>query len=308
MLISVVAPCYNEEDVLDIFFRQLCPVLELVTDAWEIVCVNDGSSDNTALIITSYARSDPRIKLLNLSRNFGKERALTAGLDYSIGDVVIPIDVDLQDPPELIPEMVRLWTEGFDVVNAVRSSRKEDTLLKRFSAKLFYKAIGRVSDVEIPPNVGDFRLLSRPVVNEIKRLREYRRFMKGIFAWVGFKVASIPYERPRRAAGHTKFNFFKLTNFAIEGIASFSATPLRIASYIGMLLSLCSIIYAIFMIVKTILFGNPVSGYPSLIVSILLVGGIQMLFIGILGEYVGRIYDEVKSRPLYIIKSKVGFD
>jgi glycosyltransferase involved in cell wall biosynthesis len=260
------------------------------------------------LIITSYARSDPRIKLLNLSRNFGKERALTAGLDYSIGDVVIPIDVDLQDPPELIPEMVRLWTEGFDVVNAVRSSRKEDTLLKRFSAKLFYKAIGRVSDVEIPPNVGDFRLLSRPVVNEIKRLREYRRFMKGIFAWVGFKVASIPYERPRRAAGHTKFNFFKLTNFAIEGIASFSATPLRIASYIGMLLSLCSIIYAIFMIVKTILFGNPVSGYPSLIVSILLVGGIQMLFIGILGEYVGRIYDEVKSRPLYIIKSKVGFD
>lgn len=307
MLISVVAPCYNEEDVLDIFFQRLCPVLESLTHEWEILCINDGSVDNTPLIISKYSRGDPRIKLLNLSRNFGKERALTAGLDYSSGDAVIPIDVDLQDPPELIPEMIRLWEDGYDVVNAVRSSRREDTFLKRCTARLFYKTISCVSDVEIPQDVGDFRLLSRPVVNEIKRLKEYRRFMKGIFTWVGFKTASLPYERPSRAAGHTKFNFFKLTNFAIEGITSFSAVPLRVASYIGIFLSVCSFMYAFYMLVKTVLFGNPVSGYPSLIVTILFVGGIQMLFVGVLGEYVGRIYDEVKNRPLYIVKSTIGF-
>ena len=306
--LSVVVPMYNEEEVIEIFFTEILKVLEQLSLDWEIVCVNDGSRDHTWDILLKWHNIDPRIKVINLSRNFGKERALTAAIDHAIGDAVIPIDADLQDPPEIIPLMVQRWLEGYDVVNAVRSQRKHDTALKRTTARLFYKVINSISDVDIPSDVGDFRLLSRRACNALRLMRERRRFMKGLFSWVGYPTTAVTYERKARAAGSTKFNYLKLWNFAIEGITSFSTVPLKIATYIGLMSAVLSLMYAAYMIINTLIFGNAVTGYPSLMTAILFFGGVQLIFIGIIGEYIGRIHDEVKCRPIYLVESIFGCD
>ena len=299
---------YNEEDVVQNFFTEIIPILENLTISWEIVCINDGSTDRTLEMLWVWNKRDARIKVLNLSRNFGKESALTAGLDYVTGDAVIPIDVDLQDPPDLIPKMVNLWLEGFDVVNAVRSCRQSDTWLKRTTSGWFYNLINKISDFEIPENVGDYRLLSKRCYKVINTLKERRRFMKGLFSWVGFPTATIHYERQARVAGKTKFNYWKLWNFAIEGITSFSTIPLRISTYLGLLTAVLSFIYAISLVMDTLLYGNDVDGYPSIMTAILFLGGVQLIFIGVIGEYISRIHDEVKGRPVYVLESVRGFD
>jgi len=306
--LSIIVPMFNEEDVIPTFFSEIMLVIERLDLEWEIICVNDGSRDRTWELLTTCQKQDSRIKLVNFSRNFGKERALTAGIDYATGDAVVPIDADLQDPPEVIALMVARWREGFDVVNAVRSNRKHDTLAKRLTAKMFYRVLNALSDVEIPADTGDFRLLSRRAYEALRELGEQRRFMKGIFSWVGYPTATVEYERKSRLAGSTKFNYWKLWNFAIEGITSFSTAPLKVASYVGLSSAFLSFCYAIVIVVKTIVYGNPVSGYPSLMTAILFLGGVQLIFIGVVGEYIGRIHDEVKFRPIYIVESTRGFE
>lgn len=299
---------YNEEDVVQNFFTEIIPILENLKIYWEIVCINDGSTDRTLEILWDFNKRDARIKVINFSRNFGKESALTAGLDYVTGDAVIPIDADLQDPPDIIPKMVDLWLSGFDVVNAARSCRKSDTWFKRTSSRWFYTVINQISDFKIPENVGDYRLLSRRCYKVINTLSEKRRFMKGLFSWVGFPTATIHYERKPRVAGKTKFNYWKLWNFAIEGITSFSTIPLRIATYLGLLTSMLSFLYAFYLIIETLIFGNNVEGYPSVMTAILFFGGVQLIFIGVIGEYISRIHDEVKGRPVYVVESSRGFN
>lgn len=306
--LSLLVPMYNEEEVIPSFFGEIVPILESLSITWEVVCVNDGSKDRTLELLCEWNSRDPRIKVVNLSRNFGKERALTAALDYASGDAVIPIDADLQDPPELIPRMVELWQQGFDVVNAMRRSRQSDTLMKRATARLFYRVINAISDVEIPQDTGDFRLLTKRACDVLRSMRETRRFMKGLFSWVGFSTTSIYYDRSPRAAGTTKWNYWKLWNLAIEGITSFSTAPLKVATYLGLASAMFSFFYAIYLVVDTLAFGNPVKGYPSLMTAILFFGGVQLLFIGVVGEYVSRIHDEVKGRPIYIVESARGFN
>jgi glycosyltransferase involved in cell wall biosynthesis len=306
--ISLLVPCYNEGTSLDAFFKTILPIIESVDYEFEIVCVDDGSVDNTLKILDDWHHKDKRIKYLTFSRNFGKEKALTAAIDFANGDAVIPIDADLQDPPEIILQMIEKWEQGYEVVNAVRISRDSDTFLKRVTAKLFYKIINLISDNPIPSNVGDFRLIAAGPLNALRSLKESRRFMKGLFSWVGFKVVDVHFERQARIAGTTKFNYWKLFNFAVDGIASFSSFPLRIAGYLGFIISILSLFYGVFLFLRTLILGNTVPGYPSLMVSILFIGGIQLFFIGVLGEYMSRIYDEVKNRPLYLVRFKKGFD
>lgn len=306
--LSVVVPAYNEALNIAPFYARTSAVLEKLTPNWEILFVNDGSSDGTLAAMRVLRGRDQRVKFINLSRNFGKEIALTAGLDFATGDAVIPIDVDLQDPPELIPEMVSLWRDGNDVVYAVRTRREGESWLKKTSAGLFYRFINRVSNIEIPRNTGDFRLLDKRVLAVLAGMRERNRFMKGLFSWVGFRQASLPYTRQPRAHGASKFNLWKLWNFAIEGITGFSNVPLQIASYLGVMASLFAFCYAAVILGKTLLLGADVPGYPSIMVTILFLGGVQLLFIGIIGEYLGRIYNEVKGRPLYVIESQEGLD
>jgi glycosyltransferase involved in cell wall biosynthesis len=297
---------HNEEPVLSALFARLCPCLEQVTPDYEIICVNDGSTDGTYAALKEFAHSNPRIKLVNLSRNFGKEIALSAGLDYAGGDAVIPIDADLQDPPELIPALAQEWKKGYKVVLATRKSRPGDSWAKRKSAEWFYRAMNRLSSVKIPPNTGDFRLMDRTVVDAVRRLPERTRFMKGIFAWVGFSTTVIYFDREARVAGTTTWNYWKLWKFALDGIFSFTTVPLRVWSYIGALISFISFFWMLVIIVRTVVLGNPVAGYPSLMVAVLFMGGMQLLSIGIIGEYIGRIYRESKRRPLYIIAETVG--
>ena len=306
--ISIVVPLYNEEKNLDCLFKRLTSVLDKINISYEIICVNDGSKDNTLECLIEQNRCNPAIKVVNLSRNFGKEIALTAGIDYATGAAVIPIDADLQDPPELIEELVAKWREGYDVVYATRRIRKGETWLKRFTADAFYKTIGKMSRVNIPPNTGDFRLLDRKVVEALKQLPERTRFMKGIFAWVGFKQTSIFFERQPRFQGKTTWNYWKLWNFALDGIASFSSIPLKVWSYLGLSVSLVSLLYASFLIIRTLIFGVDVPGYASLMVAILFLGGIQLITLGIIGEYLGRVYEEVKGRPLYLVRECYGFE
>lgn len=306
--ISLLVPMYNEEEVIPSFFGEILPILNALPLAWEMICVNDGSRDRTLELLQKWNASDSRIKVINFSRNFGKESAMTAALDYATGDAVIPIDADLQDPPELIPKMVELWQQGFDVVNAVRSSRDSDTVMKRLTANGFYRIINSISNVEIARNTGDYRLLSRRACDVLRRMRESRRFMKGLFSWVGFNTTSVYYERRERVAGVTKWNYWKLLNFAIEGITSFSTVPLRIATYLGLIVAVTSMCYTLYLITDTLIFGNDVKGYPSLMSAILFFGGVQLIFVGILGEYVGRIYDEVKNRPIYVTESVIGLN
>lgn len=307
--VSVVVPCHNEEANLRQLHERLAAVLDGAGLAWELVCVNDGSEDGTLSGLIRLQAADGRLRIHDLSRNFGKEAALTAGLDQARGDVVIPLDADLQDPPELIPVLIAKWQEGFDVVNAVREAREGEGWLKRGSAHLFYRLLNRLSAIEIPPDTGDFRLLSRAAVEALRRMPERRRFMKGMFVWAGFPTASVSYRRAGRHAGRTSWNYWRLWNFALEGITSFSEVPLRIASYLGLGVALLALIYGLFLILRTLLLGNPVSGYPSLMVAILFLGGVQLVALGVIGEYIGRIYEETKQRPVYIIRrSWTGMD
>ena len=303
-IISIIAPCYNEEETIEPFLRRIEEILTQINEPYEIVFINDGSKDNTLNILLNAKQNFKNIRIINFSRNFGKEAALTAGLDKARGEAAIPIDVDLQDPPELIKELVAKWREGYDVVLAKRADRTSDSFAKRVSADLFYKLNGKISNVDIPNNVGDFRLMSKRVVEALKQLPENQRFMKGLFAWVGFKTTVIEYAREKREAGQSSFNGWKLWNFALDGITSFSTLPLRIWLYIGALVSFLSFLYGSFIILKTLIFGVDLPGYASLAVIMLFLGGIQLIGIGILGEYIGRIYSESKRRPSYIIEGE----
>lgn len=302
MQLSIVVPCYNEEESCEIFLKRIIPILESTNKNFEIVFVNDGSKDKTLQVLEKEQQKDSRIKIIDLSRNFGKEAALTCGIEHAKGDAIIPIDVDLQDPPELIPQMISLWEEGYEVVLAQRADRSSDHILKRKTAQWFYKAHNSLSDIKIPQNVGDFRLMDRKVVEALKTLPESRRFMKGLFAWVGFRQTAIAYTRPPREAGEGKFSGWKLWNFAIEGITSFSILPLQIWSYIGFIIAILSFGYGSFIILKVIIFGKDVPGYASLLTTVLFLGGIQLIGFGIFGEYLGRVYAESKRRPVYIIR------
>ncbi|SFV57445.1 Bactoprenol glucosyl transferase GtrB [hydrothermal vent metagenome] len=302
--ISIVVPCYNEEDVIDIFLEKIFVVLKQLDKTYEIVFVNDGSRDNTLEILKQKAREYDTVRVISLSRNFGKEAALSAGLDMAYGEVVVPIDVDLQDPPELIFDFVKKYEEGYDVVVGKRIDRTTDSTAKRVSAETFYRLHNKISDIEIPHNVGDYRLMSRRVVEELKKLPETQRFMKGIFAWLGFKTAVVEYKRDARAAGETSFNGWKLWNFALDGITSFSTAPLRVWLYVGIVLAAISFLYGSWIILKTLIFGVDAPGYASMITVVLFLGGIQLMGIGILGEYIGRIYLESKNRPVYIIEDE----
>lgn len=306
--LSIVVPMYNEEAALDGFFGRLQRVLQTVTPSYEIVCVNDGSQDFTLARLRTAASADPRIKIVNLSRNFGKEIALSAGLDHATGDAVIPIDADLQDPPEVIPMMIAKWRAGAKVVLAKRKDRSSDGWLKRVTANGAYWLFSKLTDPKIPQNVGDFRLMDRIVVDAIKRLPERSRFMKGLFAWIGYEPEYVEYDREARSAGETKWNYWKLWNFALDGITSFSSLPLRIWSYLGFGVSLFAMAYLVWTVAKTMIFGLDVPGYASLMSVILFFNGISLIGIGVIGEYLGRIFTEVKARPLYIVAETVGFD
>ncbi len=306
--ISVVVPLYNEELNIDYLFERLLSVLSRLDMTYEIVCVNDGSKDNTIGCLIEHHHQNPKIKVVNLSRNYGKEIALSAGLDYANGNAVIPIDADLQDPPELIAELVEKWREGYDVVYATRRSRQGESWVKRFTANVFYRTIDSLSQVPIPRNTGDFRLLDRRVVDALKRMPERTRFMKGLFAWVGFKQTSVVYDRPPRYKGETKWNYWKLWNFAIDGITSFSFLPLKVWSYVGLLVAIPSFFYASFLVIRTLIFGIDFPGYASIMVAVLFLGGVQLVSLGVLGEYLGRVYEEVKGRPLYLVRESYGFD
>ncbi len=309
-ILTVVVPAYNEQDVLREFHRRVTEVVRNLPLEYEIVYVNDGSSDNTLDILAELRMADRHVAVVDLSRNFGKEIALSAGLDHARGDAVVVIDADLQDPPELIPELVKTWREGYDVVYATRSAREGESLMKKATAHLFYRAIQGVSRFKIPQDTGDFRLLSRRAVNALKQFREQHRFMKGLFAWIGYPQKSVFYRRDPRFAGETKWNYWKLWNFAIEGITSFTIAPLKIATYLGLIVALGAFTYGAFIIVRTLLFGNPVAGYPSLMVVILFLGGVQLVALGVIGEYLGRMFDETKGRPLYLVNAfhDTGFD
>jgi len=306
--ISLVAPMYNEEEVVDVFFAEVERCLVNTNISYEIICVNDGSNDKTLLKLKAHADLDKRIKIVNLSRNFGKEIALTAGIDHATGDAAIPIDCDLQDPPKLIVDMHRKWKEGYDVVLAKRIDRSSDSIIKRITSSLFYTLIDKISDIHIPSNVGDFRLIDRKVINVLKNFPERSRFMKGLFASLGFKEFVLEYTRPERAAGTTKWNYIKLYRLALEGIISFTSFPLKIWSYIGALSALGAFLYGGYLIAKTIILGVDTPGYASLMVVVLFMSGLILLCLGVIGEYLARIFTEVKQRPIYIVMDTVGFE
>ena len=303
--LSIVCPVYNEQDNIDLFLSRLETELIKLNMTFEIIFVNDGSTDNTLHKLENAKERLSQIRIINLSRNFGKEAALTAGLDYSTGEIIIPIDADLQDPPELIPDLVNEWKKGFNVVLAKRTDRGTDTIFKKLTADLFYKTHNKISPIKIPDNCGDFRLITRTVANAIQQLPENQRFMKGVFAWVGFNVSYVNYSRDSRSAGKTKFNAWKLWNFALDGITSFSTAPLRVWLYIGVIVAALAFVYGGGIMIRTLVYGVDVPGYASLLTSILFLGGIQLISIGILGEYIGRIYMEVKSRPKYIVEREL---
>jgi glycosyltransferase involved in cell wall biosynthesis len=306
--LSIVTPMYNEEEMIDLYFERVQASLEGVTEHYEIVCVNDGSVDSTWEKLAEHAQRDSRIKAINLSRNFGKEAALTAGLDMATGQAVVPFDADLQDPPELIQTLVERWRSGFDVVLARRNDRSRDTFIKRTTSSLFYKLIDRISDTHIPENVGDFRLMDRRVVECLKRFPESSRFMKGLFASLGFRECVVGYSRPERLAGETKWNYFRLYGLAIEGIVSFTSLPLKLWSYIGAFTALGAFVYGIFLIVRTLISGIDVPGYASLMVVTLFMSGLILTCLGMIGEYLARVFIEVKGRPVYLVMDTIGLD
>jgi glycosyltransferase involved in cell wall biosynthesis len=306
--LSIVAPMHDEAPVLGQFFERIEAATKDLGVAIEIICVDDGSRDETLAGLVQKAARDPRVKVIALARNFGKEAALTAGIEAASGDMVVPIDADLQDPPELIAEFVKRWEEGYDVVYGARADRSSDTAMKRTSAQLFYRIFNRVSDLDIPESAGDFRLMDRQVVEALKQLPERNRFMKGLFAWVGFRQIGVPYVRPERAAGTTSMGYLRLWRFALDGITSFSTVPLRVWSVIGFVAALIAVIAAVALIVRVLFVGPDVPGYASLMVAVLFGFAIQMIAFGVLGEYVGRLYQEVKGRPIYVVRARIGFD
>lgn len=301
--LSVIVPAYNEQEVLPEFHRRLRDVLDRLAIKAEIVYVNDGSLDGTLAVMHALQENDTRVAVVDLSRNFGKEIALTAGLEHAQGDAIVIIDADLQDPPELIPELVEQYRMGYDNVYAKRLEREGETFLKKITAHAFYRTMQKMGKVKIPEDTGDFRLLSRRAVDSLLQLREQHRFMKGLFTWIGYPSAAVSYKRDPRFAGDTKWNYWKLWNFALEGITSFSIGPLKIATYMGFAVASAAFLYAIFIITKTILYGDPVQGYPSLMVVVLFLGGIQLIGTGIIGEYLGRMFNETKRRPLYFVNT-----
>ncbi len=311
-IISIVVPVKDEEQAIAPFVERVTNVLtgvpELATGRFEILFIDDGSSDGTLEAIRGVHSADARVRAVSFSRNFGKEAALTAGLEHSRGAAVVPMDVDLQDPPEILPQMIAKWREGFEIVYGVRSDRASDSLPKRLTADLYYRAHNWLSNDKIPEHAGDFRLLDRKVVDAIKAMPERNRFMMGLFAWAGFKQASVTYSRAPRTTGESKFRYWHLWTFALDGITSSSTVPLRIWSYLGGLVALFALAFAMFIAVRTLVFGIDVPGYASLIVSVLFLGGLQLLSLGILGEYVGRILTETKQRPLYVIRDQIGED
>lgn len=302
-LLSIVVPAYNEEAVLPSFHERVCRVIDRIDGPVEIIYVNDGSIDASLEMMMGLRTRDSRVGVVNLSRNFGKEIAMSAGLDHSRGKAVVVIDADLQDPPELIPELLAQFHEGYDVVYATRRQRSGETAFKKLSAKYFYRTIRSISTIDIPADTGDFRLLSRRAVDALCRLREQHRFMKGLFCWIGYRQTSVLYDRDPRESGTTKWNYWKLWNFAIEGITSFSIAPLKMASYLGIGTAVAAFVYALWIIYKTLRFGDPVAGYPSMMAVILFLGGVQLATLGIIGEYVGRVFNETKQRPLYFAES-----
>lgn len=303
--LSVIVPFYNESEGIIRFFKRVFPILKKLNTSFEVLCINDGSKDTTLEVLMDCKKIYPELKIIDFSRNFGKDAALTAGLDFAIGNCVIPIDCDLQDPPELITDMLKKWEEGFDVVLAKRIDRTNDTIIKRVTARLFYKIYNVLSDLKLPENVGDFRLMDRKVVDALKNFSERNRFMKGLFASTGFKTAIIEYQRPPRIVGESKWSYLKLWNYALDGIISFSTFPLKISTYFGLLVTLFAFIRGAWIFFRVIFYGIDMPGYASLMVAILFLGGVQLISLGIIGEYIGRTYDESKKRPIYIIKDVI---
>lgn len=304
-LISIVAPVFNEMQVIKTFHLALTEVLNSQQFHYEIIYVDDGSSDQSFAVLQSLYQADKRITLIRLSRNFGKEIAVTAGLEAANGDAVIVIDSDLQDPPELIPDMIKAWQLGADVVNMRRSDRQADSIIKRITAKYFYKVMSRLSDIPIQQDVGDYRLFSRRAVNAINLMPEKVRFMKGIFAWVGFQTITLDYQRQHRVAGKTKWSYWKLWNFALDGITSFSTAPLKISLYLGAFISTLSLIATAYLVGTSLILDTPISNIPWLMLTMLFLGGIHLISLGIIGEYLARMSIESKSRPLYLIDQKL---
>ena len=305
--VSLLIPAYNEEKVLQLLYQRIKAIIDSLNQyEWEVLFINDGSRDNTLAVLYSIRNQDNRINVLDLSRNYGKEVAMLAGFDYVKGDAVIILDADLQDPPELIPQMLEQWELGYDDVYAKRNSRKGETFIKKKTSQWFYKILQKSTDIPIQLNTGDFRLLDKSCVQALKQIREENRYTKGMFSWIGYNKKEILFDRDPRAAGETKWNYLKLFSLAIEGITSFTTKPLRISTFIGGIISVLSFIYAIYMLYDTIIYGNDVKGYPSLLVTILFLGGIQLLSLGILGEYIARIFIETKNRPTYFARTYNG--
>ncbi len=305
--LSIVVPMRNEAVALNALFERLIPAIERLQMSYEIICIDDGSTDGTLARLLQFREQYPQVRILSLSRNFGKDVALSAGIEHASGAAVVPIDADLQDPPELIEAMVAKWREGFDVVYATRNRRDGESLLKRTSAKYFYRIFDRITDFPVPHDTGDFRLLDRRVVDVLIRLPERTRFMKGLFAWVGFKQTAITFDRPERSGGTTKWNYWRLWNFALDAVTSFSSLPLKVWSYLGLLISLLAFLYALFLAGLKILRGIDVPGYASIMVAVLFFGGVQLISLGVIGEYLARTYNEVKGRPLYLVRDRWGF-
>lgn len=301
--ISILIPAYNEQGVLPMLFERLEVLAKNQKDySFEFLFVNDGSRDQTLEIIKSYAEKDPRVAYINLSRNFGKEIAMIAGLDHVSGDATVIIDADLQDPPELIPQMIELWEQGYDDVYARRKSRAGESFIKKKTSEWFYRILQKSTHIPIQQDTGDFRLLDKRCVEALRQFRESQRYTKGLFSWIGYKKKEILYDRDPRAAGTTKWNYPKLINFAIDGITSFTTAPLRISTFLGIIISLLAFVYILIIIIRTLLFGSDLAGYPSMMAVILFLGGVQLLSLGVIGEYVGRIFNESKQRPLYFIE------
>ena len=307
-ILSVVAPCFNEEGVLHELYRRISQVLDGSGETWELVLVNDGSRDRTPEIMRELHAQDERVKVVDFARNFGHQIAVTAGMDYAQGDAVVLIDADLQDPPELILEMLAKWREGYEVVYAIRAERKGETWFKEFTAKMFYRIIYKITDIDIPMDTGDFRLMDRKVVNALKTMHEKHRFMRGMSVWVGFRQTGVKYVRAERYAGETKYPLKKMLKFAMDGITSFSYFPLQLATYIGFVAALLAVLGILVTIILRLSGSHAFLGQATTLVSVLFLGGVQLICLGILGEYLGRIYDEVKGRPLYIVREALGFD
>ena len=303
-----MAPCFNEEGVLHELYRRISQVLDGSGESWELVLVNDGSRDRTPEIMRELHAQDERVKVVDFARNFGHQIAVTAGMDYAQGDAVVLIDADLQDPPELILEMLAKWREGYEVVYAIRAERKGETWFKEFTAKMFYRIIYKITDIDIPMDTGDFRLMDRKVVNALKTMHEKHRFMRGMSVWVGFRQTGVKYVRAERYAGETKYPLKKMLKFAMDGITSFSYFPLQLATYIGFVAALLAVLGIIVTIILRLSGSHAFLGQATTLVSVLFLGGVQLICLGILGEYLGRIYDEVKGRPLYIVREALGFE